>query len=312
VCGHASVVSESRGVIMAEIAAGAVDLAAVAGWRRRWLSVFQALGFFALAVAGSLIVAGCVMAFLHIDPRKATPGLSTMMIFEFSQWGGVLVATIAARWLFKLTLAEAGYAPMRVTQGLALGGVLGFVLLSAIIGVLFAVGMISFGPLSFDGVNGLAFLAEFAVMFIAVALVEEGMIRGPLLALLSRATGFWPAAVLTSLLFLALHLGNKGETVIGIANVGVVGLALAWIRRRTGTLWLAIGFHATWDFAQSYVWGVPDSGLMLKGSLTVAKLGAGPDWLTGGTAGPEGGLLCTVSIALLVLIVDRMWPRDAR
>jgi hypothetical protein len=48
---------------------------------------------------------------------------------------------------------------------------------------------------------------------------------------------------------------------------------------------------------------------MIKGSLTVATLGAGPDWLTGGTAGPEGGLLCSLAVVLLVVLVDRLWPR---
>ena len=286
-------------------------LAAVGGWRRRLLSFAQALGFLAVAVVvGGLIDIG-ILTHLHLRADGAAPGLPVMLALEVSQWVGVVIATGLAVWAFKLSLGQVGYAVGRMTPGLLLGGALGLVLLSAIIGVLYAAGFIHFAPLSFEGATGAMWLAGFASLFLLVALVEEGLMRGPLLTLLARGAGFWPAAVITSLIFLALHLGNKGETAIGIANVGVVGLALAWIRRRTGALWAAIGFHATWDFAQSYVWGVPDSGLMLKGSLTVATLGAGPEWLTGGTAGPEGGLLCTASVGLLVLAVDRLWPKRA-
>ena len=295
--------------ITGQAAASAGELAAVSGAKRRWLSAGQGFVFFVLAVlVGGLIVVGALSA-LHIKMKGAAPSLPVMAALEGVQWLGVLVATAIAAWAFKVPLAEAGYDRHRVGSGLLIGGVLGFVLLSAIIGVLYAGGYIHFGPLSFDGVTGVTWLAEFTALFALVALVEEGLMRGPLLALFARAMGFWPAALLTSAIFLSLHLGNKGETVIGIANVGVVGLALAWIRRRTGALWVAIGFHATWDFAQSYVWGVPDSGLMVKGSLTVATLGAGPDWLTGGTAGPEGGLLCTAAVALLVLAVHLVWPK---
>ncbi len=287
------------------------DLTSVSGWGRRMLSVAQAFGFFAAAVlVGGLIDIG-LMSALHVKPDGAGPTLPVMLGLEVSQWVGVVAATLMAVAAFKISVRDAGYDGEGAVRGLVLGGVLGFVLLSAIIGVLYATGFIHFAPLSFEGTTGLMWLAGFSALFLLVALVEEGLIRGPLLALIARAGGFWPAAIVTSLLFLALHLGNKGETVIGIANVGLVGLALAWIRYRTGNLWLAIGYHATWDFAQSYVFGVPDSGLMIKGSLTVATLGAGPEWLTGGTAGPEGGLLCSLVVVLLMLAVDRLWPRKS-
>ena len=291
-------------------AAPAGDLVAVSGGKRRWLSVAEAVGFFVLAVlVGGLVLVGALVA-LHVKPGglSAIPVLG-MLGQETAQWIGIVIATVVAVRFAKLSWAEAGYGGGRIAQGLLLGGVLGFVLLSGIIGVLYAAGFIRFGPVTFEGAQGVQWLAEFSALFILVALGEEGLLRGPFLALLARATGFWPAALITSGIFFALHLLNKGETAIGIANVGVVGLALAWIRYRTGALWVAIGFHATWDFAQSYVFGVPDSGLMLKGSLTVATLGAGPEWLTGGTAGPEGGLLCTASVGLLVLAVHLLWPK---
>ena len=60
--------------------------------------------------------------------------------------------------------------------------------------------------------------------------------------------------------------------------------------RRTGNLWFAIGWHAAFDFGETYVYSVPDSGFVMPGHLLAASL-HGPRWLTGGTVGPEGSVV---------------------
>jgi len=72
--------------------------------------------------------------------------------------------------------------------------------------------------------------------------------------------------------------------------------------RRTGSLWFALGFHAAWDWAETYFYGTPDSGLLGVGRLLNSSVG-GPDWLTGASAGPEGsviGLLVLLACAVLI------------
>ena len=63
------------------------------------------------------------------------------------------------------------------------------------------------------------------------------------------------------------HLGNSGESFSGIVSVGLAGAVFAFSLYRTGSLWWAIGFHTTWDWAQSYLYGVFDSGTIVQGHL---------------------------------------------
>jgi membrane protease YdiL (CAAX protease family) len=154
-------------------------------------------------------------------------------------------------------------------------------------------------------------LAKFAVFWVAffalVALSEEFLLRGYTQFTLSQAVGFWPAAVLLSLAFGGIHLANQGETPSGILGATVIGLFLCLTLRRTGTLWFAVGFHLFWDWGESYVFAVPDSGTITPGHLLRSSLhGAG--WITGGTAGPEGGALVFLVIAIVWIAFDRLYP----
>jgi len=82
------------------------------------------------------------------------------------------------------------------------------------------------------------------------------------------------------------------------------------ILRRTGNLWLPIGFHAAWDWGQTYFYGVPDSGTVVPGHLLDSKF-TGPAWLTGGTVGPEGSALCLVLIIALWFLIAAIF-RDVK
>ena len=104
-----------------------------------------------------------------------------------------------------------------------------------------------------------------------------------------------------------LHVGNSGEAKAGLLLAGSFGLLAAFSLRRTGSIWFAIGMHATWDWGESYFYGVPNSGVLATGHLTAASL-HGPVWLTGGSVGPEGSALVFAVIALGALGLHVMFP----
>jgi uncharacterized protein len=133
---------------------------------------------------------------------------------------------------------------------------------------------------------GLAWLLD----FIMVGITEEALYRGYLQATLTRGIGFWPAAISLSLLFGAAHLQNAGETVPGIIGVILHGLFYCLLVRLKGSLWLGIGFHAAWNWAQSYLYGTAQSGHLMQGHLFVTRA-SGDALISGGSAGPEGSLL---------------------
>jgi hypothetical protein len=71
---------------------------------------------------------------------------------------------------------------------------------------------------------------------------------------------------------------------------------------RTGSLWWAIGFHASWDWAQSFLYGVADSGLMIEHHL-LGTHPLGPPLMSGGTTGPEGSIFVLPLLAVISLII---------
>jgi uncharacterized protein len=165
-----------------------------------------------------------------------------------------------------------------------------------------------FGHLALHGVRVLKFAVFWGVYFVLVGLFEEFLIRGYALYTLSRAIGFWPAAVVLSFVFGAIHWRNPGETWIGLLGVVAIGMFFCLTVRRTGNLWFAVGFHAFWDWGQSYLYSVPDSGTMEPGHLMRPSF-EGPDWLTGGSVGPEASILCFLVIAAVSVAFARRYPQ---
>ena len=108
-------------------------------------------------------------------------------------------------------------------------------------------------------------------------------------------------------LFVFTHLGNPGENRIGILSVALVGLFWCFTLLRTGSLWFAVGLHASWDWAQSYFYGVPDSGGTSPGHL-LSSSSQGPAWLSGGSVGPEGSVLVLAVIAVMFVVFHFAFP----
>ena len=96
---------------------------------------------------------------------------------------------------------------------------------------------------------------------------------------------------------------------MGILGAIVIGFFFCLTLRRTGSLWFAIGFHVSWDWGESYLYSVPDSGGVAPGHLLHSSL-QGPRWLTGGSVGPEGSVFLFVLLALLWVVFDRRLSRS--
>jgi uncharacterized protein len=143
--------------------------------------------------------------------------------------------------------------------------------------------------------------------FLAVSMSEELAFRGYWLFSMSRRIRFWPAALFLSAVFGAAHLGNRGENILGIVEVVATGLLFCLMIRRTGSLWFPIGFHAAWDWAETFFYGTPDSGLLGLGRFLNSSV-QGPNWLTGGSVGPEGSILAILILLLCAILIHFRFP----
>jgi len=184
----------------------------------------------------------------------------------------------------------------------------GILALSALMLLMRLLGVFSYGNLALHGLRIVKFAVFWGVFFFLVGIFEEFTFRGYTQCTLSRAIGFWPAAYVFSFIFGALHLiGNVGETWLGSLCAALIGLFFCFTLRRTGSLWFAVGMHASWDWGESYLYSVPDSGGTVPGHLLSSSF-HGSRWLTGGSVGPEGSVLVFVVIAAAWLVFDRLYP----
>jgi membrane protease YdiL (CAAX protease family) len=186
------------------------------------------------------------------------------------------------------------------------GAIWGFLAITLLLEALHGLHAFDFGHVVLHGMRLIRFAAFWGLLFLLVGLFEEFFLRGYTQFTLARGIGFWPAAILLSFVFGAGHLSNIGESWSGALAAAMIGLFFCLTLRRTGNLWFAVGFHASWDWGESFFYSVPDSGQVSPGHLLSSSF-HGPQWLTGGSVGPEGSLLCLVVIAILWVAFDRIY-----
>jgi len=184
----------------------------------------------------------------------------------------------------------------------------GLVGVSGVMGGLWAAGAYRVEGFALAGAELWKFGVLWGVMFLIVGLLEEFSLRGYLLYTAASGIRFWPAAVITSALFLAGHLGNSGETFLGLCDVFIIGIFLCFTLWRTGDLWFAVGMHAVWDWGLTYLYSVPNSGTTAVGHLLNVRL-QGPAWLSGGSAGPEGSVINLIGDVLYFFIFAAIYKR---
>jgi len=152
--------------------------------------------------------------------------------------------------------------------------------------------------------------AIFDVQFFALAAaMEELVVRGYLFSLLRRQWGPRTALVATSLAFGGLHVLNPGASAESIFNVTVAGFLLGGVLLRTESLYATIAAHFAWNWTMAALFHSAVSGASIPAPNYVT-VDNGPDWLTGGPWGPEGGAAATVAMLIVIFYLYR--PRHLR
>jgi membrane protease YdiL (CAAX protease family) len=258
------------------------------------------------------------------DPTKPQP-LSNIFIGETLVFGAFLFLSWIMSTIEHRKLSVFGLGGTHPIPRFLVGAVWGVVAISLLIFTLHVSHLLTFDA-RLDHGGGIFLWGGLQLgAFFLVGLVEEYVFRGYIQFTLTRGLvsvgnlisrphariiGFWIAAVITSAIFLLAHTSNAGENWLGLFQVFLAGLLFVVALWRTGSLWWGIGFHMAWDWGQSFLYGVPDSGGLMQGRL-FATHAAGNPLFSGGTAGPEGSVLCipVFLLAILVLVFTHSSPQ---
>lgn len=83
------------------------------------------------------------------------------------------------------------------------------------------------------------------------AIGEELAVRGYPFQVLAGAIGVCPTVLVTSAFFGLLHYQSQG--LLGAVDTSLVGVLLATAVLKTKALWLAVGIHLGWNFAETLI-----------------------------------------------------------
>jgi hypothetical protein len=182
--------------------------------------------------------------------------------------------------------------------GLGVGGVM----IISVGGAEALLGLAGFFRSPFPAKAELVYGSGLALVLLTAAINEELVFRGYPFQRLVDSFGPAGAVMVSSALFGLAHLGNPHHTYISTANTMLVGIPLSIAYLRTRSLWMPVGIHFMWNYAQGFLFGLPVSGYTFPTTLLNAQVHGGA-WLTGSGYGPEGGLLCTLAVVGGVLFL---------
>ncbi len=289
-----------------------------AGWS---ILIFVAL------FAAYVFVASIIVRKLH--PTHSTlPDHSFSFFVMFANEAVPLIGVFLVTWIMskieRRPLGVYGLGGIRKLPRFITGLAWGLICLTPLILILWRFGFLVFDNRLLFGADILLYGAEWVVVFLTVGLLEEYFTRGYLQYTLTRgldglyqwafktphskALAFWTSAVIFSALFGLVHGSNPGESPIGLLTAALASMMFCLALWRTGSLWWAIGFHTSWDWAQSFLYGVGDSGIFVQHRL-LATHPVGKALLSGGTTGPEGSIFILPIVVLIIAVIVFTLPR---
>ncbi|MEM9773992.1 MAG: type II CAAX endopeptidase family protein [Chloroflexota bacterium] len=233
-----------------------------------------------------------------------TPGLAFAVLFS-SFIGIYLAVWLWVRFMERRPYFTIGLQRKRAiwmyVRGLLIG--MGMMLLS--MGILALFGMISFER-PFTGFSGPVLTGVFVLFlgFVIQGAAEEVLLRGFMLPIFARKYSIWSSIIVSSIIFSLLHFLNPNFSGIAALNIFLAGVFFAVYALKEGSIWGVCGAHTTWNWTMGNVLGIEVSGQLIGGqnAMLFDLMESGPDYLTGGSFGLEGGIIVTAVLILGTII----------
>ena len=215
---------------------------------------------------------------------------------------GIVMAALALL-IYRFVVGRTERCPVTELAGaksarrLGLGALIGTGLFCLVIATIAAL-----GSYRIDGIDSPAGAVGLLGVMAMVSVGEELMFRGVLFRKVEEWTGTWIALPVTSVVFGLLHIINPNATLWGAILIALTGgamLASAYIATRN--LWVPIGLHFGWNFAQGGIFSTEVSGNETPPGLLDSAT-SGPELISGGVFGPEGSIFTLIFCSMLTLV----------
>lgn len=284
------------------------------GWKIALVFLTMAVEFVILTIIAAILFFSVTISSSGSGGGMSPGGFD--LSFAQSEWmtiiGGVLQSVcviLAVIFCWKIfdrkPLRDMGLTSIRTgLADLVTGLVFGAVSITAVF-----IYLVNFGGMKLSGslaephVSWSLFTG--AVLFIFVGLSEEILSRGYFMTVMKQTGTRWVPVLVSSILFSVIHAANPNITMLGFTNIFLVGILFAAMFLKTGSLWMPIGYHITWNYFQGNIYGMNVSGMGITGLYSVVT--TSDNIMNGGKFGPEGGLAVTLIIILGLLAV---WKLD--
>lgn len=254
-----------------------------AGWR---------MALFLVALTAGLMIVNPPLLWVV----KHLPWLSKQIANECILYGTLLLVTfliihfLERRPFTSIGLAANGRVLKELGQGILIGGGM----ITVVFVIEYSAGMISltFKPLTI--VEVVQYTSTSVGIFVLGAFGEELLFRGYLFQTLVEGAGKIISVAIFAVFFGVAHSSNPHVTFFSMANIALAGVFLSAAYLKTRSLWFPIALHFTWNFLMNHIYSFPVSGIQFGQYQLGVLIQSGPEWLTGGAFGPEGGALATL------------------
>ncbi|MBS5316995.1 MAG: CPBP family intramembrane metalloprotease [Clostridiales bacterium] len=220
-----------------------------------------------------------------------------------------LISIVAIIILFKVmnrkTTENMGLTPVkRDYKDLLIGLLLGAASITLIIGINYIM-----GDTRFNGVHITWDLLVGLILFISVGFVEEILVRGCFQHIIYYRHGIAWAIIIPSLIFSVMHFLNPNISYIATLNIALVGIVFGIMTYKSGNLWMAIGYHITWNYFQGNIFNIEVSGSAYGRGL-IKSIRVEDNLLNGGAFGIEGGLICTLLLIITIIYFGFFYKKE--
>lgn len=262
------------------------------------LPLFFLLGGTLLAqfVIGPILMTG----YPYVDPFMRTSFTLFIMFGLIAAIIFLWVRFVEGRPIYTLGFTRNGMFKKYIS-----GLVTGVLMFSVVVGIIAL----------FDGVQwdtratiatGMAAWLPVSILFLAYLVQgasEEILARGWYFQVVGKRYKPWLGALLSSVFFTAVHLGNAGVNITSVLNLLLFSTLMILFVLKDGSIWRACGWHSAWNWTQANVFGLEVSGTQVRGGTIIDLSTAGPELVSGGGFGPEGSLITT----FIILIAITYW-----